>query len=97
MQSVSVAVAKDRLPYFLHLVEHGETVQVTRHGKPIAVITQTIGGSKEEEPTNFDIAYEKFRKQLNDENLGLTETEWEEYFNIPREIQPGLRHEEDFE
>ena len=36
MQSVSVAVAKDRLPYYLHLVEQGEVVQITRHGKPIA-------------------------------------------------------------
>ncbi len=97
MQSVSVAVAKDRLPYFLHLVEQGETVQITRHGKPIAIITQTVGGNKEQEPTNFDLAYEKFRKQLKDENLGLTEAEWEEYFNVPREIQLGLRHEEDFE
>ncbi len=96
MQSVSVAVAKDRLPYFLHLVEQGETIQVTRHGKPIAMIIRTEEDG-EQVPTSFDIAYAKFRKQLDEEKLELNQEEWEEYFNIPREVQLGPRHEEDFE
>lgn len=97
MQSVSVAVAKDRLPYYLHLVEQGEVVQITRHGKPIAMITQIDDDIQKHEPTNFDIAYAAYRKQLEEDDLGLTDEEWDEYFNIPREMQIGLRHEEDFE
>lgn len=96
MQSVSVAVAKDRLPYLLHLVEQGETVQITRHGKPIAMITQIDGYMQEHEPTNFDIAYAAYRKRIADEE-GFTDEDIDRCFNIPREIQIGLRHEEDFE
>ncbi|MCR4822879.1 MAG: type II toxin-antitoxin system prevent-host-death family antitoxin, partial [Treponema sp.] len=36
MISVSVGEAKNRLPFFLHLVESGEEVQITRHGKNVA-------------------------------------------------------------
>ena len=38
MIAVSVGEAKNRLPYFLRLVEKGETVEVTRHGKSVAFI-----------------------------------------------------------
>ena len=39
MLSVSVGEAKNRLPYFLHLVEEeNEEIQITRHGKPVAFI-----------------------------------------------------------
>ena len=34
----SVAAAKNQLPAMLHAVEGGETVEITRHGKPIAVV-----------------------------------------------------------
>ena len=41
MLSVSVGEAKNRLPYFLHLVEEkNEEIQITRHGKPVAFINQ---------------------------------------------------------
>ena len=36
---VSVAEAKNRLPELIHAVEQGETVVITRHGKPVAQIT----------------------------------------------------------
>ena len=39
MLSVSVGEAKNRLHYFLHLVEEeNEEIQITRHGKPVAFI-----------------------------------------------------------
>lgn len=39
MISVSVGEAKNKLTYFLHLVEdNGESIQITRHGKTVAVI-----------------------------------------------------------
>ncbi len=34
----SVAEARDRLPAMLHEVEGGETVEITRHGKPVAMV-----------------------------------------------------------
>ena len=43
MLSVSVGEAKNRLPYFLHLVEEeNEEIQITRHGKPVAFINGKI-------------------------------------------------------
>ncbi len=93
MQSVSVAVAKDKLPFYLHLAEQGETIEITRHGKPIAFISKAQGSA--ETASSFELAYQKLRTQMN----GLpafSEEEWEKYFDIPRPIQQGLRHEEDF-
>jgi len=36
---VSVAQAKNRLPELIRAVENGESVIITRHGKPVAQIT----------------------------------------------------------
>jgi prevent-host-death family protein len=35
---VSIAQAKNRLPELIRAVEDGETVVITRHGKPVAQI-----------------------------------------------------------
>ena len=94
MQSIPVAVAKDKLPFYLHLAEQGETIEITRHGKPIAVISRTLKNG--DTPTGFELAYQKFRTQM-DSLPTLSDEEWNRYFAIPRSIQPGSRHEEDFE
>jgi prevent-host-death family protein len=36
---VSIAAAKNRLPELIRLVEDGEDIVITRHGKPVARIT----------------------------------------------------------
>ena len=96
MQSFSVAVAKDKFPSLLHLVEQGEDIEITRHGNPVAVITQWLASPSLKQPSNFDIAYDHFRKQM--EEVGFfSDEEIDSSFNQPREIQIGLRHEEDFE
>ena len=93
MQNVSVAAAKDKLPLYLRLAENGETIGITRHGKQIAVITGTV--PDENEPSAFELAYRRFRLQLSSEKDCFSE-EWNECFDIPRTIQPGPRHPEDF-
>jgi len=35
---VSISKAKDNLPAIIHAVEEGSTVQLTRHGKAVAVL-----------------------------------------------------------
>ena len=94
MQSISVAMAKDKLPLYLHLAENGETIAITRHGKQIAVITGAAPVA--EEPSAFELAYRRFRMQIEAEK-DYTDKDWDECFNIPRSIQPGPRHPEDFE
>ena len=94
MQSISVAMAKDKLPHYLHLAENGETIAITRHGKQVAIISGTALVA--DEPSSFEIAYHRFRMQIEAEKDYSTE-DWEQCFDIPRSIQTGPRHPEDFE
>ena len=94
MQSISVATAKNKLPMYLHLAENGETISITRHGKQIAVITGAAPVA--DEPSSFELAYRRFRMLLMSEKDYSSE-DWEKCFDIPRPIQSGPRHPEDFE
>jgi prevent-host-death family protein len=40
-RKVSVAEAKGKLPSIIHEVEQGSRVEITRHGKPVAVMVPT--------------------------------------------------------
>jgi prevent-host-death family protein len=40
-RKVSVAEAKGKLPSIIHDVERGSTVEITRHGKSVAVMVPT--------------------------------------------------------
>ena len=94
MQSISVAIAKDKLPLYLHLAESGETIEVTRHGKPVAIISSV--NPAVETPSAFELAYHRFRMQL-EADKEYTDEQWERIFNIPRPVDQGPRHPEDFE
>lgn len=93
MQSISVAQAKNQLTHYLHLVEQGEQIEITRHGKAVAYICDKKESGTQ--PSNFELAYKNFRNQL--ENDGFSETEWHDIFDIPRIPSSPLRHPEDFE
>ncbi len=43
---VSIADAKNRLTELIRAVENGETVVITRHGKPVAQITPAPAGRR---------------------------------------------------
>ena len=47
MRTIGSYELKTHLSKILDEVEHGQTVVVTRHGKPIARISPSIEGSKE--------------------------------------------------
>lgn len=38
METVSIAEAKSHLSQLIHNTEKGETIQLSRHGKPVAVL-----------------------------------------------------------
>jgi prevent-host-death family protein len=96
VQSVSVAYAKDKLPSLLHLVEQGENIEITRHGKTVAVITGAVSGTTTENSASpFETAYRRFRA-LVEADGSYTEEDWNDCFNIPRAVEMNLRHEEDF-
>ena len=54
MLKVSVGDAKNKLPYYLHLVEEkDEEIQITRHGKTVAYINGKEMLGKVEKKRNF--------------------------------------------
>ena len=96
MTAFPIFDVKNRLPYFIHLVEGGETVQITRHGKPVARIISEDEAAKEQKTEN-----QIFKDQIMDwrtkPRAWLTNKEIDDVFNIPRTIEPDVRHPEDIE
>ena len=44
MHTVGSYEAKTHLPQLLERVEHGETITITRHGKPVARLVPAVAG-----------------------------------------------------
>ena len=58
MREIQATEAKTRLAELLRAVEHGETVAITRHGKPVAYLVPA--GAQDR--TNRERAVERFRQ-----------------------------------
>lgn len=88
MLAVSVGEAKNRLPYFLHLVEEkNETVQITRHGKVVAYLNNK--DEVEDSDSQFMTDLNTWKNKYRDINFDDTEiTRSKEVF--------AIRHPEDF-
>lgn len=96
MTAVPIFDVKNRLPYFIHLVESGETIQITRHGKPVARIISEEE-IVQEQKTEGQIFMEKVMEWREKASDWLTNEEIDEVFNIKRTIEPNIRHPEDFD
>ena len=97
MQQVPVFEAKNKLTLLLHIIESGETVEITRHGKPIAVLCKKETAASHiatEKEDPFLLAYKNFRHSMTD-NTEWTDEEWNRCFDIPRPVC-NIRHQEDF-
>ncbi len=99
MTAVPIFDVKNRLPYFIHLVESGETVQITRHGKPVArlVSEKEVVQEQKTEGQIFMDKLMKWRKNASDWLSTTTNEEIDEIFNVKRTIEPSIRHPEDFD
>ena len=68
----SIAQARDHLARIVHDAEHGEAVELTRRGKPVAVLVgindfnRLVNGS-----TSFQDAFERFRNEVDLESLNI--------------------------
>lgn len=66
----SISEAKNRLPALVHDIENGPAVQLTRHGKPVAVLIsisqykKLVSGSK-----NFWATLSAFRESADNSML----------------------------
>jgi len=99
MTAVPIFDVKNRLPYFIHLVESGETVQITRHGKPVArlVSEEEIVQEQKTEAEVFGEELMAWRRKAADWLSETTNEEIDGIFNIKRTIEPDIRHPEDFD
>ncbi len=74
----SIAEAKNKLPAIIHSVEKGPHAQLTRRGKPVAVLLSI----QEYERLNrkfrgFWSALTKFRQKVEDEGIEITDRDFE--------------------
>jgi antitoxin Phd len=75
----SIAQAKDRLPSIVHEVERGQPVEITRRGKPVAIVMsleeyRRVAGGKRK---SFNEAFEEFRASVDLEALNFTDEDFE--------------------
>lgn len=98
MISVSVGEAKNRLPYYLHLVEEkGEQIQITRHGKTVAYLNNQESTGVIDKRNLFAEGLIKWRAKWADELAQTTNEEIDAIFAREKDIEPYIRHPEDFE
>ena len=83
----SIAEARDNFPGVVHEVEGGARVELTRRGKPVAVL---MGIAEYEHLAegrrDFWEAYEEFRREFDLTRLGIDP---EEIFGNVRDPSPG--------
>lgn len=65
-----ISDAKNKLPALVHAIEHGPAVQLTRHGKPVAVLI-SISQYKRliHRPKNFWATLNAFRESADIDTL----------------------------
>ena len=95
MLSVSVGEAKNRLPYFLHLVEEkNEEIQITRHGKSVAFINGKDSAQKLEKKQKYLDGIKAWRNKYSD--CLLPGAEVDSIFAREKGDDFSIRHPEDF-
>ncbi len=94
MLAVPVGEVKNKLSFFLHLIEsQKESIQITRHGKPIAFIMDKESNDKLSKQALFSSGLEEWHKKYG--HLFANE-EIDQIFERDRAIEPDTRHPEDF-
>ena len=77
-KQISVAEAKNKLPAIIHYVEKGPSVELTRRGKPVAVLLSLSEYEKlSRKYSGFWSAVSEFRRKLGDEDLEISDKDFE--------------------
>ena len=78
-KQISIAEAKNNLPSIVHFVEKGPYVQLTRRGKPVAVLLSIHEYEKlSRKYTGFWNALSTFREKLNEERIEIKDVDFED-------------------
>lgn len=73
----SIAEAKNRLPTIIHYVEKGPSVELTRRGKPVAVLLSVQEYERlSREYTGFWSAISEFRRKIEGEGAEITDRDF---------------------
>ena len=95
MLKVSVGDAKNKLPYYLHLVEEkDEEIQITRHGKTVAFINGKEMLGKAVKREKFLSGINSWREKNADWLLNSEDAD--NIFNRVKDNDFSVRHPEDF-
>lgn len=93
MISVSVGEAKNRLPYFLHLLEEkNESIEITRHGKVVAYINSQKTNNSMRKKNRFLEGIKKF----NSTDFSNSEIDMIFVRHKDSDSEQLVRHPEDF-
>ena len=75
MPEATISFLKNHLPEIVHEVENGQDIQITRHGKPVAVIvSQERYSSAFSSEKGIFSAYQRWRS-IHPEASGFTDEE----------------------
>lgn len=94
MIPVPIFEAKNKLPYFIHIVESGDVIQLTRHGKPVARILPESDFSKKDDSMKFYNELMNWRKENSD--CFFTEVELQQTQNFRKRDYLKIRDERCF-
>lgn len=85
-KNYSIAAARSQLPSILHDVERGQPVEITRRGKPVAVVLSIQEYRRMSSPRkSFAEVYAAWRKNFTPEDLDAEPG----YFDALRDRSPG--------
>jgi antitoxin Phd len=74
----SIAEAKNRLPSIIHYIEKGPYVELTRRGKPVAVLLSIQEYERlSRKYTGFWNALSAFRQNIHDEDIEISDMDFE--------------------
>jgi prevent-host-death family protein len=71
-RSYSIAKARDQLARIVHRAERGQPVELTRHGKPVAIVVSKVSFERlVSKDRDFVQAVEEFRETHDMESLNI--------------------------
>jgi prevent-host-death family protein len=82
----SISEAKNRLPTIIHYVEKETYIELTRRGKPVAVLLSIQEYERlSRKYTGFWSAVSEFRRKVEDEGVEISDSD----FKWLRDLSPG--------
>jgi len=78
-EQYTIAEAKNKLPSIVHSVESGPPVQLTRHGRPVAVLLSTKAYARlNRKKEGFWRSFKAFCKAAEKEDIQITDKDFAE-------------------